>query len=50
MLLKKGNKRVILARLADAKFFWQIDKAKNLIKQISKLKEITFFEKIGNDI
>ena len=46
-VIKDGNKRVILARLADAKFFWQIDKAKNLIKQISKLKEITFFEKIG---
>jgi len=46
-VIKDGNKRVILARLADAKFFWQIDKAKNLIKQISKLKEIIFFEKIG---
>jgi len=46
-IIKEGNKRVILARLADAKFFWQIDKAKSLIKQISKLKEITFFEKIG---
>lgn len=46
-VIKEGNKRVILARLADAKFFWQIDKAKNLIKQISKLKEITFFEKTG---
>jgi len=46
-VIKDGNKRVILARLADAKFFWDKDKAKNLIKQISKLKEITFFEKIG---
>ena len=46
-VIKEGNKRVVLARLSDAKFFWQIDKAKNLIKQISKLKEITFFEKIG---
>jgi len=46
-LIREGNKRVILARLSDAKFFWEKDKAKNLIKQISKLKEITFFEKIG---
>jgi glycyl-tRNA synthetase beta chain len=45
--IREGNKRVILARLADAQFFWKIDKAKNLIKQITKLKEITFFEKIG---
>jgi len=46
-IIKEGNKRVILARLADAKFFWDKDKAKNLIKQIGKLKEIIFFEKIG---
>ena len=46
-IIREGNKRVILARLSDAKFFWEKDKAKNLIKQISKLKEITFFEKIG---
>jgi len=45
--IREGNKRVVLARLSDAKFFWDKDKAKNLIKQISKLKEITFFEKIG---
>ena len=46
-VIREGNKRVILARLADAQFFWKIDKAKNLIKQITKLKEIIFFEKIG---
>jgi len=46
-IIREGNKRVILARLSDAKFFWDKDKAKNLIKQISKLKEIIFFEKIG---
>jgi glycyl-tRNA synthetase beta chain len=46
-IIKEGNKRVVLARLSDAKFFWDKDRAKNLIKQISKLKEITFFEKIG---
>jgi glycyl-tRNA synthetase beta chain len=46
-IIREGNKRVVLARLSDAKFFWEKDKAKNLIKQISKLKEIVFFEKIG---
>ncbi|MDC0418157.1 glycine--tRNA ligase subunit beta [Pelagibacteraceae bacterium] len=46
-IIREGNKRVVIARLSDAKFFWDKDKAKNLIKQISKLKEITFFEKIG---
>ena len=46
-IIRDGNKRVVLARLSDAKFFWKKDKAKNLIKQINKLKEIIFFEKIG---
>ena len=46
-IIREGNKSVVLARLSDAKFFWDKDKAKNLIKQISKLKEITFFEKLG---
>ena len=35
-----GNKRVVEARLADAKFFWDKDKSKNLIKQIAKLKNV----------
>ena len=46
-IIREGNKRVVMARLSDAKFFWEKDKAKNLIKQITKLKEIIFFEKIG---
>tara|TARA_Y100000996_G_scaffold243956_1_gene191855 strand:+ start:1851 stop:3908 length:2058 start_codon:yes stop_codon:yes gene_type:complete len=47
-LIKMGNKRVVEARLADAKFFWDKDKSKNLIKQIGKLKKITFYDKIGS--
>ena len=46
-LIKNGNKRVVEARLADAKFFWDKDKSKNLIKQINKLKDIKFYEKLG---
>ncbi|MDA8771275.1 glycine--tRNA ligase subunit beta [Candidatus Pelagibacter bacterium] len=42
-----GNKRVVEARLADAKFFWDKDRSKNLIKQIANLKTITFYEKLG---
>ena len=47
-LIKDGNKRVVEARLADAKFFWDKDKSKNLIKQIGKLKNIKFYEKLGS--
>ena len=42
-----GNKRVVEARLADAKFFWDKDRSKNLIKQIANLKTIIFYEKLG---
>ena len=45
--IREGNKKVVEARLADAKFFWDKDKSKNLIKQIGRLKKITFYEKIG---
>jgi glycyl-tRNA synthetase beta chain len=42
-----GNKRVVEARLADAKFFWDKDRSKNLIKQIANLQTVTFYEKLG---
>ncbi len=47
-VIKDGNKRVVEARLADAKFFWDKDKSKNLIKQIAKLKDIKFYEGLGS--
>ena len=47
-LIKDGNKRVVEARLADAKFFWDKDKSKNLIKQIAKLKDVKFYEGLGS--
>ena len=47
-MIKEGNKRVVEARLSDAKFFWEKDKSKNLIKQIRKLKDIKFYENLGS--
>ncbi len=46
-LITQGNKKVVEARLADAKFFWDKDRSKNLIKQIVNLKSVTFYEKLG---
>ncbi len=46
-LITEGNKRVVEARLSDAKFFWDKDRSKNLIKQIANLKTIMFYEKLG---
>ena len=46
-LITTGNKKVVEARLSDAKFFWDKDRSKNLIKQIANLKAIKFYEKLG---
>jgi len=45
--IKTGNQRVIEARLSDAKFFWDKNKKQNLIKQVGKLKNLSFFNKLG---
>jgi glycyl-tRNA synthetase beta chain len=42
-----GNEKVIRARLADAKFFWDQDLKKPLDEMASSLKSITFHEKLG---
>lgn len=43
-----GNKKVLVARLEDAKFFYDIDKAKKLEEYVEELKDLTFFEGLGN--
>jgi len=45
--IKTGNQRVIEARLSDAKFFWDKNKNQNLVKQVGKLKNLTFFKELG---
>ena len=47
-LIKAGNERVVEARLSDANFFWERDRSLNLIKQINKLKKVTFYENLGS--
>ncbi len=47
-LIRQGNERVVEARLSDASFFWERDKSLNLIKQINKLKQVTFYENLGS--
>lgn len=43
-----GNKKVLVARLEDAKFFYDIDTAKPLEAYVEDLKSLTFFEGLGN--
>ncbi len=44
----EGNNRVIAARLADAKFFWQQDKKTTLQDRLPALEKITFHAKLGS--
>ncbi|MGW5958449.1 glycine--tRNA ligase subunit beta [Methylorubrum thiocyanatum] len=42
-----GNERVVRARLSDARFFWETDKATKLEDRLPKLDAIVFHEKLG---
>tara|TARA_B100000427_G_scaffold253124_1_gene216520 strand:+ start:838 stop:2901 length:2064 start_codon:yes stop_codon:yes gene_type:complete len=46
--VKLGNERVIEARLNDAEFFWKKNRSQNLVKQVSKLKNINYFKGLGS--
>ena len=47
MAITAGNERVIAARLADAKFFFDQDRKVSLEDRVVRLKDITFHEKLG---
>ena len=46
--VKLGNERVIESRLNDAEFFWKKNKSQNLVKQVSKLKDVIYFKGLGS--
>ena len=43
-----GNERVLRARLSDAKFFWDQDRAVKLESRVDALKDRVFHAKLGN--
>lgn len=47
-IIKAGNQRVLRARLADAEFFWEQDKAQTLEEYLPKLADITFYAGLGS--
>ncbi|WP_430910912.1 glycine--tRNA ligase subunit beta [Methylobacterium sp. sgz302541] len=47
LAITAGNERVVRARLSDAKFFWETDKAVKLEDRLPKLDAIVFHEKLG---
>ena len=42
-----GNERVLRARLADARFFWDQDRKQTLASRTTRLGDITFHAKLG---
>jgi glycyl-tRNA synthetase beta chain len=46
--IKMGNERVVEARLSDAQFFGEKNKSQNLVKQVSKLKNMNYFKGLGS--
>ena len=48
MAIVEGNRRVLAARLSDARFFWEQDVKVPLEEQAAKLSGIVFHEKLGS--
>ena len=46
-IIKTGYERVITARLADAKFFWDEDRKTPLSERVEKLKNVIFQKDLG---
>jgi glycyl-tRNA synthetase beta chain len=46
-LIREGNERVLAARLADAKFFFDEDRKIKLEERVAKLAGVTFHQKLG---
>jgi glycyl-tRNA synthetase beta chain len=46
-LIREGNERVLAARLADAKFFFDEDRKVSLRERAKKLSGVTFHQKLG---
>ena len=47
-LVSKGHEKVIRARLADAKFFYNVDLESSLDEFTEKLKKVTFYAGLGS--
>lgn len=45
--IRAGNERVLRARLADAKFFWDQDRATKLEDRLGALEKVIFHAKLG---
>lgn len=46
-LIRQGNERVLAARLADAKFFFEEDRRTRLSDRVGRLRQVIFHRKLG---
>ncbi|PIQ05774.1 MAG: glycine--tRNA ligase subunit beta [Nitrospirae bacterium CG18_big_fil_WC_8_21_14_2_50_70_55] len=46
--VRAGNERVLRARLADARFFWDEDRKRPLISRLADLAGVTLHERLGS--
>ena len=46
--VQQGNERVLRARLADARFFWDSDRKRTLESRCGKLVDVLFHKKLGS--
>jgi len=49
-IVRAGNEKVLAARFADARFFWDEDRKQPLAAYNSKLKNMVFQEKLGTQL
>lgn len=47
-VIRRGHERVLKARLADAKFFWETDQKVKLADRVEKLRAVLFQEKLDS--
>jgi glycyl-tRNA synthetase beta chain len=46
--VRRGNERVVRPRLADAEFFWNLDRTKTLASRTADLTQVTFQAALGS--
>ena len=46
--VRKGNERVLRARLSDAEFFWETDKKSSLESRLPALENVMYHKKLGS--
>ncbi len=49
-LVREGNERVLLARLEDARFYWEHDRGRKLEDLVERLRDVVFLAGLGDNL